>query len=150
MIEPELFDAIELLVDLPEENLCAGVRGAIVECYEDGKYEVEFTNEEGETLALSTLSSDKFIVVWKVKAVMFQRHLGFIRDNYQPLLEQISAQTLEVEAILGLTDEHGQRYRVDLEIIGIQGQREIVRTGWIVEAYSDAARLVTLYVRRRQ
>ncbi len=67
MIEPELFDVIELLVDLPEENLCAGVRGAIVECYENGKYEVEFTNEEGETLALSTLSSKEFIVIWKAK-----------------------------------------------------------------------------------
>lgn len=67
MIEPELFDVIELLVDLPEENLRAGVRGAIVECYENGKYEVEFTNEEGETLALSTLSSEEFIVVWKAK-----------------------------------------------------------------------------------
>ena len=67
MIEPELFDVIELLVDLPEENLCAGVRGAIVECYENGKYEVEFTNEEGETLALSTLSSEEFIIVWKAK-----------------------------------------------------------------------------------
>jgi filamentous hemagglutinin len=84
------------------------------------------------------------------KAVMFQRHLGFTRDNYQPLLEQISAQTPEAEAIVGLTDEHGQRYRVDLEIVGTQGQREIVRTAWIVEPDSDAARLVTLYVRRRQ
>lgn len=84
------------------------------------------------------------------KAVMFQRHLGFTRDNYQPLLEQISDQTLEAEAIVGLTDEHGKRYRVDLEIIGTQGQREIVRTAWIVEPDSDAARLVTLYVWRRQ
>lgn len=84
------------------------------------------------------------------KAVMFQRHLGFTRDNYESLLEQISAQSLEAEAILGRTDEHGQRYRVDFEIIGTQGQREIVRTGWIVEPDSDAARLVTLYVRRRQ
>lgn len=67
MIEPELFDAIELLVDLPKDRLCAGVRGEIVECYEDGKYEVEFANEEGETLALSTLSSEEFIVVWKAK-----------------------------------------------------------------------------------
>jgi filamentous hemagglutinin len=84
------------------------------------------------------------------KAVMFQLHLGFTRDNYEPLLEQISTQALEGEAILGQRDEHGQRYRVDLEIIGTQGQREIVRTGWIVEPDSDAARLVTLYVRRRQ
>jgi hypothetical protein len=40
-----------VLMDLPEENLRAGVRGAIVECYDDSKYEVEFTNEEGEALA---------------------------------------------------------------------------------------------------
>ncbi len=83
------------------------------------------------------------------KAVMFERHLGFTRDNYESLLEQISAQALETEGILGLTDEHGQRYRVDLEIIGTQGQREFVRTAWIVEPDSDAARLVTLYVRRQ-
>ncbi|MCL1468925.1 DUF6883 domain-containing protein [Argonema galeatum] len=70
--------------------------------------------------------------------------------NYEPLLEQISAQALEAEAILGQTDEHGQRYRVDLEITGTEGQQEIVRTGWIVEPGSDAARLVTLFVRRRR
>lgn len=46
MTEPELFDVIELLVDLPEDNLRAGVRGAIVECYDDHNYEVEFTNQE--------------------------------------------------------------------------------------------------------
>ena len=84
------------------------------------------------------------------KAVMFQRHLGFTRDNYEPLLEQISAQALDGEAILGRTDEHGQRYRVDLKIVGTEGQRQIVRTGWIVEPDTDAARLVTLYVWRRQ
>ena len=67
MTKPELFDVIELLVDLPEYNLRAGVQGAIVECYSDGKYEVEFTNSDGETLALTTLSSEQFIVVWKAK-----------------------------------------------------------------------------------
>lgn len=85
------------------------------------------------------------------KAVMFQRHLGFTQDNYELLLQQIAEQALNAEAVLGRNDEHGQRYQVDLEIIGVaEGQREIVRTGWIVEPDSDAARLVTLYVRRRQ
>ncbi len=85
------------------------------------------------------------------KAVMFQRHLGFTKDNYEALLEQISAQALEAEAIVGRADEHGQRYQVDLEIRGVEeGQREVVRTGWIVESDSEAARLVTLYVRKRQ
>lgn len=83
------------------------------------------------------------------KAVIFQRRLGFTQDNYELLLTQISTQALDAEAILGRNDEHGQRYTVDLEIIGIQGQQEIVRTGWIVEPGSDGARLVTLYVRRQ-
>jgi hypothetical protein len=85
------------------------------------------------------------------KAVMFNRHLGFTRDNYEQLLEQIVRQALEAEAIYQLTDQHGNRYQVDLEIIGIQeGQKEIVRTGWIVEHQSDTARLITLFVRRRE
>ncbi len=67
MIEPELFDVVELLIDLPEYNLRSGVQGAIVDCYSDEKYEVEFSNEEGETLALCTLLSEQFVVVWKAQ-----------------------------------------------------------------------------------
>ncbi len=65
MNEPQLFDVIELLVDLPNYHLTAASQGAIVECFGEGEYEVEFANEEGETLALCTLSSEAFIVVWK-------------------------------------------------------------------------------------
>ncbi len=67
MTQPELFDVVELLIDLPEHNLRAGVQGAIVECYQDSNYEVEFSNSEGETLALCTLSARQFIVVWSAK-----------------------------------------------------------------------------------
>ncbi|WP_245602631.1 DUF6883 domain-containing protein [Gloeothece verrucosa] len=81
---------------------------------------------------------------------MFQRHLGFTRENYETLLEQISTQVLEAEAIVGISDEHGQRYQVDLEIKGIKpGMQEIVRTAWIVQPDSDIAKLVSLYVRKR-
>lgn len=80
MTYPELFDVIELLVNLPLYNLCAGVRGAIVECYDDNTYEVEFTNEEGETLAICTLSSEQFIVIWKAKT-----------KSWLPVSEQIYA-----------------------------------------------------------
>lgn len=85
------------------------------------------------------------------KAIMFQRHLGFTKDNYEDLLLQIVNQVLSQEAIIGRVDEHGQRYQVDLEIRGVlEEQKEVVRTGWIVEPNSDVARLVTLYVRKRQ
>ena len=65
MRRSELFDIVELLVDLPGDSLNAGDKGAIVDCYSDGNYEVEFTNDDGETLALCTLSNEQFIVVWK-------------------------------------------------------------------------------------
>jgi len=80
MINPELFDVIELLVSLHEVNLHVGVRGAIVECYDNNTYEVEFTNEEGETLALCTLSPEQFIVIWKAKT-----------KSWLPVSEQIAA-----------------------------------------------------------
>jgi len=67
MIKPDLFDVIEILVDIPESGLHAGDRGAIVEKYPDQAYEVEFTNSQGETLALCTLSPKQFIVVWQAK-----------------------------------------------------------------------------------
>ncbi len=67
MNQPELFDIVELLVNLPENKLQAGVRGAIVECYDNDAYEVEFSNSDGETLALCTLSFNQFIIVWQAK-----------------------------------------------------------------------------------
>jgi len=65
MIEPEVFDVVELLIDLPEYNLRSGVRGAIVACYSDEKHEVELSNEEGETIGLCTVLPEQFVVVWK-------------------------------------------------------------------------------------
>lgn len=85
------------------------------------------------------------------KAVMFERHLGFTKDNYQLLLDKIETSVLDAEAILQKADIHGKRYRVDLEIIGVQpGQQETVRTAWIIEPNKNIARLVTLYVRKRK
>ena len=85
------------------------------------------------------------------KAVMFERHLGFTKDNYQLLLDKIKATVFDAEAILQKTDIHGQRYRVDLKITGVQlGQQETVRTAWIIEPNKNVARLITLYVRKRK
>lgn len=85
------------------------------------------------------------------KAIMFERHLGFTKDNHQLLLQQIESKVLDAEATLQTTDVYGQRCQVDLEIEGVElGQIETVRTGWIVELKNDIARLVTLYVRKRK
>ena len=65
MNQPELFNIVELLVDLPEDELSAGVQGTIVECYGKDAYEVEFSNFDGETLALCNLSPEQFVIVWQ-------------------------------------------------------------------------------------
>src|SRR5689334_2044410 len=61
----ELFDVIELIIDIPERNLRAGSRGTVVHCYSETAFEVEFANEEGETLDLWSFTTDQFIVVWR-------------------------------------------------------------------------------------
>jgi hypothetical protein len=86
----------------------------------------------------------------KDKAVMFQRHLSYTKDNYQLLLDQIYDQALDAEAIPQNEDQFGTRYRIDLEIQGMEAQqREIVRTGWLIPPNSTQARLTTLYITRR-
>jgi hypothetical protein len=83
------------------------------------------------------------------KALVFQRRLGYTKDNYESLFEQVREGVLEGEALPKLLNQHGQRYQVDLEVTGVEGQRAIVRTGWIVEPGATLARLVTLYVRKQ-
>ena len=85
------------------------------------------------------------------KARVFQSALGFNQQNYRLLLEQIEAIAPGVEAISTRLDEHGQRYQVDFEVVGIEvNQCEMIRTGWIVKPGQGIARLITLYVLRRK
>jgi hypothetical protein len=83
------------------------------------------------------------------KALVFQRVLGYNRDNYRSLLEQIQSQAMTAEAIQTSEDRYGQRYRVDLEVVGMENQTAIIRIGWIVQSGTDFARLVTLYVKKQ-
>ncbi|MFK8183410.1 MAG: DUF4926 domain-containing protein [Phormidesmis sp.] len=68
MHKPELFDVIELLIDLPAQNLSSGAQGTIVEAYSNGAYEIEFANDAGETLALLPLMATQFVVVWRASS----------------------------------------------------------------------------------
>lgn len=67
MMKAELFDVVELLADLPEHCLHAGMQGTIVECYDNNAYEVEFTDRDGATIALCSLSSEQFMIAWQAQ-----------------------------------------------------------------------------------
>lgn len=82
------------------------------------------------------------------KARVFEAVLGYTRENYQSLLEQIEAQALDADAKVQRTDAYGQHLYADLEIVGVAGQQASVRTGWLVAPDTNEAWLITLYVRR--
>jgi filamentous hemagglutinin len=85
------------------------------------------------------------------KAILFYERLGFTQENYQLLLEQIETNAMNAEAIPRQVDQYGQRYRVDILVIGVGSyQREVVRTGWIIKPGEDIARLTTLYIPKRK
>ena len=53
-----VLDTVVLQRDLPENNLCSGDVGAIVELYGANALEVEFVTGSGETQALVTLQTN--------------------------------------------------------------------------------------------
>jgi hypothetical protein len=63
----DIGDVIELIADLPERNLRVGLQGAIVHCHTDEAYEVEFSDDDGETVDLVVLHPRQFIVVWRAE-----------------------------------------------------------------------------------
>lgn len=77
---PELFDVVELTMDIPDRGLRAGMQGTIVDCHPGDTYEVEFASEAGETLDFLALSSDQFIVIWRAKT-----------KSWVPIAERIAA-----------------------------------------------------------
>ncbi|MDX2267691.1 MAG: DUF4926 domain-containing protein [Bryobacter sp.] len=56
-----LHSVVALIVDLPEHQLIRGQVGTIVESWEPGVYEVEFSNDQGETYALVALREDQIL-----------------------------------------------------------------------------------------
>ncbi len=82
------------------------------------------------------------------KAIVFEQILGFTKDNYIKLVEQIEEKILDAPATFHEEDRFGRRYTIDIDVIGVNGKQAVVRTDWFVPYEADEARLVTLYVRR--
>ena len=84
------------------------------------------------------------------KAVIFEKVLGFTKENYESLVRQVEMNASDTEAVFHSEDRFGKRYSVDIEIEGNNRQRAIVRTGWLVSDNNNEAHLVTIYVKERE
>ncbi len=60
--KPRLMDVVALLSDVPAHGLLRGQVGTVVELL-DGAYEVEFSDDEGETYAELALPPDQLLVL---------------------------------------------------------------------------------------
>jgi hypothetical protein len=104
-------DLIELIVDVPEHNLRAGLRAAIVHQHTPEAYEVEIANECGETEDLLPLKAEQFIVVWRSET-----------HEWVPLAEQVS------ELMSRLPEESGREVLDFARFLALRRRRSMVVT----------------------
>ncbi len=84
------------------------------------------------------------------KAILFEKLLGFTKENCEMLIRQIQDKALQTEAIFHSEDQFGKRYTLDIEVEGIRERsKAIVRTGWFIPIDEKEVHLATLYVKRR-
>ncbi len=67
-MKPNINDVVELTVPLPDEAFEPGAVGVVVSVFSDPEeaYEVEFANDDGETIAQLTLLPSQFKVIPQV------------------------------------------------------------------------------------
>lgn len=82
------------------------------------------------------------------KARVLQAALGYTSADSQAIIEQIERQVLDVETVVQRIDVYGHHVFTDLEIIGAEGQRAVIRVAWEIAPDSQQARLVSLYLRK--
>lgn len=85
---PDIGDIVEIVMDIPEKNLRAGMRGAVVHYHGNDVYEIEFTDKNGETIDFSAIHAKQFIIVWRAE-----------NRQWTPIAEQTSA------LVAGLSDD---------------------------------------------
>lgn len=85
----------------------------------------------------------------KYKAVLFEKLLGFTKDNHTSLIFQIQSTVMRAEIVFHSEDSFGKRYTADISIEGSKNRNAVVRTGWIIAPGSRVANLVTLYVKEK-
>ncbi len=61
--EIKLLDVVAVTEDLPEVGLFRGQVGTVVEVYDPGEFEVEFSDRDGEMYALATLRHDQLLLL---------------------------------------------------------------------------------------
>lgn len=82
----------------------------------------------------------------KHKARVFATALGFTAENAEVLRTSLLAAAATVDAQRGTSDEFGDRYVIESEVVGPIG-RGVVRSAWIVRRGETIPRLTSCFVK---
>jgi hypothetical protein len=83
--------------------------------------------------------------VGKHKAAVFRAALGLTAADAYVLQESILRAAVNGPAVFERSDEYGDRYRLDFEVVTSSGQA-MIRSAWIIRAGEDFPRLTTCFV----
>ena len=59
----KLLDIVALLKEIPENKLLRGQIGTVIECYSDTEFEIEFSDNNGKTISMLTLSTTDIMLL---------------------------------------------------------------------------------------
>ena len=83
------------------------------------------------------------------KAVVFEKVLGYNKDNYQELIKVICGSIDKFPVTAKGTSQFGRLYEIVMDITGPTGRTATVTTGWIVETESSSPRLTSAYIKAK-
>jgi len=98
--EIQLLDVVALTMDIPKHNLVRGEIGAVVECYPNDGYEVEFIALDGYTYALLALRGNQLIPLRQKPQRMAKFTIPATIFVNQPPVEIMTAAEHPLQAIL--------------------------------------------------
>lgn len=84
------------------------------------------------------------------KAKAFKEALGYTKENYQDLIDNIQNNLKEDFMVLKNEDKFGKRYEYVMELTGANGRKANVCTGWIKENDSSESRMTSAYVTKKK
>lgn len=84
------------------------------------------------------------------KAKAFKSALGYTKDNYKELIENIDSNFDTKNMISKGTNGYGELFECVMELTGANGKKANVCTGWIVEHGQTEPRLTSAYVTKRK
>lgn len=84
------------------------------------------------------------------KAKALELALGYTQKNHQELMENIQRNLSYFPAVYKGTDGYGDRYEIEMMLVGANGRVARLMTGWIIDKEKSETRLTSVYINKRK